>query len=283
MPMNGTQPGPSAERYTLVSFHAHPDDEALLTGGTLARAAAEGHRVVLVVATSGERGLTSPALASELGTRRMHELQLAAEALGVSRVVSLGYEDSGLDGAAGDFGRSFSSIPVDVVAAELAEVLRAERADVLTTYDARGGYGHPDHIHVHHSGQRAAEMAGTPTVLQATVKREAIQQALRIVSVLRLRPGGVDAADFDDGFTPARNITHAVDVRRWAKQKRAAMAAHTSQSAGGADIRTLAFLLRLPMPVFRWALGREWFVETGRQAAPVPLDDVFASLRPVSA
>jgi LmbE family N-acetylglucosaminyl deacetylase len=92
----------------------------------------------------------------------------------------------------------------------------------------------------------------------------------------------VDAATFDDAFTPARDITHAVDVRRWAKQKRAAMAAHASQASGGTDIRTLALLLRLPMPVFRWALGREWFVETGRPASSAPLDDVFASLRPGS-
>src|SRR5205085_2707516 len=84
--------------YTMVSFHAHPDDEALLTGGTLARAAAEGHRVVLVVATAGGAGLTSSAVLAEgqLARRRLAELHRSAEALGCARVECLGYQDSGM-------------------------------------------------------------------------------------------------------------------------------------------------------------------------------------------
>src|SRR3954469_18300192 len=88
--------GARAAEYTLVSFHAHPDDEALFTGGTLARASAEGHRVVLVVATAGELGLTGGDGAG-LGARRAGELAAAAAALGVARVVTLGYGDSGFD------------------------------------------------------------------------------------------------------------------------------------------------------------------------------------------
>src|SRR3954465_14291784 len=95
MPVKGTSLGDAAPRYTLVSFHAHPDDEALLTGGTLARAAAEGHRVVLVVATGGERGLTGKPV-DDLAAARRRELDQAAAALGVQRVVLLGYEDSGM-------------------------------------------------------------------------------------------------------------------------------------------------------------------------------------------
>src|ERR1700753_4360317 len=89
--------------YTLVSFHAHPDDEALFTGGTLARAAAEGHRVILVVATAGEAGLAATSLVGDgvLADRRMAELERAAAALGCRRVHLLGYDDSGLDGRAG--------------------------------------------------------------------------------------------------------------------------------------------------------------------------------------
>ena len=79
--------------HTLVALHAHPDDESLLTGGTLARAAAQGHRVVLVVATAGERGLAQEA--AGLGARRVAELERAAELLGVTRTVLLGYGDSG--------------------------------------------------------------------------------------------------------------------------------------------------------------------------------------------
>jgi LmbE family N-acetylglucosaminyl deacetylase len=154
-----------------------------------------------------------------------------------------------------------------------------EGADVLTTYDAFGGYGHRDHVHVHRVGQRAAEIADTPVVLEATVKREAIQKALRILARFGVRPGGAVAAEFDNAFSAGCDITHQVDVRRWARQKHAAMKAHASQSSGGSDIRTLAFLVRLPMPVFRRALGREWFVEVGRAVDGPPLDDVFTSLR----
>ncbi|HET6666661.1 MAG TPA: PIG-L family deacetylase, partial [Intrasporangium sp.] len=82
--------------YTLLAFHAHPDDEALLTSGTMARAAAEGHRVILVVATDGELGLASQAyVAGGLAARRRRELETSARELGVARVEHLGYADSG--------------------------------------------------------------------------------------------------------------------------------------------------------------------------------------------
>src|SRR5690349_16575445 len=92
MRQDGVMPG------ALVSFHAHPDDEALLVSGTLARAAAEGHRVVVVVATAGEAGLTDEAHAADgrLGERRLAELRRSADLLGVARVECLGYADSGL-------------------------------------------------------------------------------------------------------------------------------------------------------------------------------------------
>src|SRR5947209_19692433 len=125
-----SRPGHStpAVRYTLVAFHAHPDDEALFTGGTLARCAAEGHRVVLVTATAGERGLTG-AGASNLGPTRLAELRAAAAALGVSRVVTLGYGDSGMGDGPPPAG-SLCAVPLDEVADRLAAVLREERADV---------------------------------------------------------------------------------------------------------------------------------------------------------
>jgi LmbE family N-acetylglucosaminyl deacetylase len=281
----GTRPSVSrrssvlSDRYTVLSFHAHPDDEVLLTGGTLARAAAEGHRVVLVVATAGERGLAAGDLTATLGQKRMDELEAAAAALGVARVVSLGYADSGFLEPADPPAGSFSATPVETAAAALAAILREESADVLTTYDARGGYGHRDHIHVHQVGRRAAQLAGTPVLLEATVKREAIQRAIRLLHRLGVRPGGVTSDAFDAAFSPAEEITHQVHVGRWARQKRAAMHAHLSQTTGGSDLRTLAFLLRLPLPVFRWALGKEWFVEVGRPVPARPIDDVFDSVR----
>ena len=265
----------------LVSLHAHPDDEALLTGGTLARAAAEGHRVVLVVATDGAAGLADGPT-EVLAARRVEELHRSARALGVARVVRLGHRDSGyLTAASGEGEPVFSDLPVEVVAAEVARVLREEGADVLTSYDAHGGYGHPDHVQVHRVGALAAELAGTPVVLEATVDRTLLHRAMRVVSLLPGVVGDVTAERVRGAFTARADITHRVDVRAHAGAKRAALAAHASQSeTGGArGVRGLGLLLLLPRPVFRVLAGREWFVQRGAVPARRPLDDVFAGVR----
>lgn len=248
---------------TVVSFHAHPDDEALLTGGTLAKAAAQGHRVILVTATAGAAGLAAAHFESgeDLGRRRLAELERAAAALGCAAVEVLGYDDSGMDGSApGD--APFASADVEAAATRLAAILRRENADVLTIYDPRGGYGHPDHVQVHRVGVRAAEMAGTPVVLEATVNRDLLRRALRLMRIGRLGTR-IEMPPLDQAFTPRSSLTHRIDVRDHLDSKRAAMAAHASQaSADGAD-RTLALFLRLPAPVFRLLLGHEWFVQHG--------------------
>jgi LmbE family N-acetylglucosaminyl deacetylase len=262
--------------YTLVALHAHPDDEALFTGGTIARLAAEGHRVVLVVATGGERGLTRPG-ARDLGATRRAELAAAAEALGAARVVELGYGDSGMSGPVP--AASLCAAPVAEVAAAVAAVLAEESAHVLTTYDARGGYGHRDHVRVHEVGHAAAALAGTPVVLEATIAQESLLRGVRLLNRVGVRPGGMRAADLAVSYTPRAEITHEVDVRPWLAAKRAALRAHASQATGGADVRTVALLGRLPTPIARVVLGREWFVEAGRSASRHKLQDVFASLR----
>jgi LmbE family N-acetylglucosaminyl deacetylase len=266
---------PTEVAYTLVAFHAHPDDEALFTGGTLARFAATGHRVVLVTATAGERGLAADD--AELGAVRLLELETAAAALGVSRVVLLGYGDSGMDGPvpAG----SLCAAPVEEVAARVAAVLEEERADVLTVYDANGGYGHRDHVRVHEAGVRAAELAGTPVVLEATVPREALQRAVGLLNRVGVRPGGMTAADFADAYRARSEITHEIDVRPWLDAKLTALRAHASQASGGGDVRTVRLLSRLPRPLARQVLGREWYVERGRIPDRNPADDLLASLR----
>ncbi len=270
--------------YTLVVFHAHPDDEALLTSGTMARASAEGHRVVLVVATAGGVGLVSSDFLGEgesLAARRLAELRRSATALGCARTEVLGYADSGLDGLAAGEGaaQAFAAADVDEAAERLAAVLREERADVLTSYDPAGGYGHPDHVQVHQVGLRAADLAGTPVVLEATVDRDLITRALRLVQKVYRFPPEFDPTTFDRAYTPRAQLTHKVDVRRYAVRKRTSMAAHASQAtADGAD-RTLAAFLRLPMPVFRRVFGQEWYVERGRRSGGPLLDDIFATLR----
>jgi LmbE family N-acetylglucosaminyl deacetylase len=265
--------------FTLVAFHAHPDDEALLTAGTLARAAAEGHRVVLVVATAGEAGLVSGGRTGPaLGTRRRAELDRSAAALGVARVEVLGYADSGMRAEAGG-AEAFARADVDEAAGRLAQILVDESADVLTIYDPAGGYGHPDHVQVTRVGARAAQLAGTPSVLEATVDRSALQRVLRLVHRLPGIPADFAPQRFDRAFSAPDELTHCVDVRRYAGAKRAAMAAHVSQAVADEGTRTLAVLLRLPGPLFRLALGREWFVERSRVPQRPLLDDVFATVR----
>ena len=273
--------------FTLVSFHAHPDDEALLTGGTLARVAAEGHRVVLVTATAGEAGLSGDGMrdAASLEARRLAELAESARALGCERWEVLGYADSGWDptGSSRPAEGSFSRLDPEGPAQRLAAILREEQADALTVYDAHGGYGHPDHLQVHRVGVRAAQLAGTPVVLEATVDRALLQ---RVAAVMRWIPGVrrlVPADRFAGAFLPRAELTHRVDVRPHLAAKRAALAAHHSQTTGAgpgeSPVRTVALLLRLPRSVLAPALGREWFRERGREHSGAMLDDVFASLR----
>ncbi|MQY05642.1 PIG-L deacetylase family protein [Actinomadura macrotermitis] len=245
-------------RRTCVFFHAHPDDEALLTAGTMARLTAEGHRVVLAVATAGEKGLTGRKGDGDgLGEVRTAELHASAAALGCARVVLLGYADSGLDGAApGGFARA----DVGEAAARLARLLLEEDADLLTVYDPAGGYGHPDHVQVHRVGVAAAELAGTPVVLEATVDRDLLLRVLRPLARCGLLPRALDVARFETAYAGRGEITHRVRVGPWAGAKRAGMAAHATQTSGGDSVRTLAALLRLPRPLFRRVLGTEYYV-----------------------
>ncbi|MGI8615086.1 MAG: PIG-L family deacetylase [Nocardioidaceae bacterium] len=266
--------------YTVVSFHAHPDDEALLTAGTLAAAAQAGHRVVLVTATAGELGLTSSELATggRLAGRRIDELRAAAATLGCARVELLGYADSGMRGESSD-PDAFARADVATAAGRLADLLHEEQADVLTVYDANGGYGHPDHVQVHRVGTAAARLAGTPVVLEATVDADLLRRVLRAVTRVRRLAGLQPPLGTQSLFTPRAQLTHRVDVTRQLSAKRAALSAHATQrQADGAD-RTIAWFLRLPRPLFRLVFRSEWFTEQGRAPGGRLEGDIFASLR----
>ncbi len=247
---------------TLVCFHAHPDDESIATGGTMARAAAEGHRVVLVVATGGEFG-ESPADLAEgetLADRRAAETDRSAVALGVAKVYRLGYRDSGMTGwAQNAFPEAFMNIPVEVAAEALAAILRAEDAHAVTIYDWHGNYGHPDHIAVHRVGRRAAELAGTPQVYEATMNRDRVMQFAEAA-----RAGGIemefDPNDTDDGNPfgmPEAELTTAVDVSAYVGAKRSSMTCHASQ------ITDSSFFLQMPQEAFAAAFGTEWYIRVG--------------------
>jgi LmbE family N-acetylglucosaminyl deacetylase len=248
---------------TLVSFHAHPDDECIVCGGVIRKAADAGHRVVLVVATRGEEGeIPEDLLAGgeELWQRRVAETQASADILGAARVEFLGYRDSGMMGTpANTRPGSFWTTPVEEAAQRLAALLREEQAEVLTCYDANGGYGHPDHIQVHRVGMRAAGLAGTPRVYQSTINRDHIERSVQKFAT-QAAADGVELPELDpDTFgQPEAVITAAVDVTPYLAAKRRAMRAHASQ------ISEQSFFLAMPDEQFRYAFGTEWFIRDGQ-------------------
>jgi LmbE family N-acetylglucosaminyl deacetylase len=254
---------------TLVFVHAHPDDEALLTAGTMARAVAEGNRVILIVATDGAAGLTSEAFRDGLGPTRLAELEVSARALGVTRTVTLGYPDSGLRGEVID---GFAHAGQFTVAKQIATVCDDEQADALIGYDPSGGYGHPDHLQVHRSVRAASVLCSRPPRLfEATLPREPIARAARLAARLHLSPPEFSPAEFASAWTPRARITHRVDVRPYLREKDAALRAHASQSTADGTTRTLGVLTRLPRPMQALLLGTEYYVSVSDpQAASTP-------------
>jgi len=259
---------------TAVFFHAHPDDEAIATGGTMAKARAAGHRVVLVTATGGEHGEVDDGFlppGETLAQRRANELVDAAEVLGCHRLAWLGYVDSGMMGTAeNDHPDSLWQADLDEAAGRLADILREEGADVLTVYDENGNYGHPDHIQVHRVGVRAAEMAGVSRVYEATVDRDHIRGLMQRAAEFGMQDlpetEGVD--DITMG-TPGELITTRVDVRNFLDVKRRAMQAHASQ------IAETSFFLAMPPDAFEATWGIECYIRRGAEPGTDD-DDLFA-------
>ncbi len=274
---------------TLLCFHAHPDDEAIATGGVMAKAAHDGHRVVLVTATRGECGEVAEGFLDEgeaLGDRREIELAEAAKVLGVSRLEILGYHDSGMMGTReNDAPRSFWQADVEEAAQKLAAILQEENVDVMTIYDENGVYGHPDHIKVWEVGVRAAEIAGTKKVYEGTVNRTAWMRRMaesgapmrtveKVDGVDRLVD--VDAADLQPTIefplgVEESELTTAVDVRDFVALKKQAMRVHASQ------ITDESFFLKLSDEDFALGFGTEWFILRGEPAG-VHEYDLFAGI-----
>jgi LmbE family N-acetylglucosaminyl deacetylase len=267
---------------TLVCFHAHPDDESIATAGTMAKAAAAGHRVVLVTATRGELGEPVPGVLAdgeELWTRRVVELERSAEVLGAERVEILGYKDSGMMGEASNDDREcFWQADVDEAGERLAVILRAVDCDVLTIYDDHGNYGHPDHIQVHRVGKRAGELAGIVHVYESTMNRDAILRAIREraedFEAMRADGRGPEIDENTDMGSPEAIITHAIDVSGFVDRKRESMQCHESQ------ISPDDFFLAMPDDGFASAFGVEWYIAEGAsRPADAPMgDDLFADV-----
>ena len=167
---------------TLMTVHAHPDDETIGTGGAMAKAVEAGHRVVLVTCTRGELGeivvpeMDTPDNHRRLGEIRAGELERAMAVLGVTEWENLGYRDSGMMGTDGNRDpRSFWQADLDEAARRLTWLVRRYQPDVMTTYNSFGGYGHPDHIRTHDVAVRAFERAGDPAWYPEQFKEPGIE------------------------------------------------------------------------------------------------------------
>jgi LmbE family N-acetylglucosaminyl deacetylase len=270
------------EALTLMAVHAHPDDEAIGTGGVLARYGDEGVRTVLVTCTNGELGDgpggVKPGEAGHdeaaVVARRHEELLASCAVLGINHLELLGYRDSGMDGwPQNGADGSFWTTPVKAASARLEELIEKYQPQVVVTYDERGLYGHPDHIQTHRATMAAVDRTGIPAkVYYTAVPRSALASLAET-----LRAQGVElpeAIDEDPGFgAPDEVITTTVDCAAVAGRKYDSLAAHASQM----DNR---FLLNLGRPVFESIMTREAFIRVrDRTGYPVPEDDLFAGLR----
>jgi N-acetyl-1-D-myo-inositol-2-amino-2-deoxy-alpha-D-glucopyranoside deacetylase len=230
----------------ILFVHAHPDDEAIGTGATMARYAAAGAHVTLVTCTLGEEGeIHVPALAQlaadradQLGGYRLTELAAACRALGVSDHRFLGgagrFRDSGMMGLpTNDHPRAFWRADLDTAAGLLVEVFREVRPQVLVTYDENGFYGHPDHIQAHRVAMRACELAGEYAprkVYWTAVPRSVIEAGMKAFGESSDNPfADVDNVDDLPFGTPDEEIAARLDAHEYADAKVAAMKAHATQ------------------------------------------------------
>jgi N-acetyl-1-D-myo-inositol-2-amino-2-deoxy-alpha-D-glucopyranoside deacetylase len=268
---------------TLFLVHAHPDDEAISTGGVMRRAHDEGRRVVLVTCTRGEEGeihqMDEAATRPRLAEVRTEELRRAGEVLGVDRQEFLGYRDSGMAGTESNQNpASFHQVSIHDAANRLTALLREERPEVVVTYGADGIYGHPDHVKAHEVTVAALDLLESegwqPAKAYFTVLSRSRLQQLR----KQAEEMGTDTFS-ENGMarrlygTPDEEITTAVDVRPWIGVKRAAFAAHTSQNDPKGPLASMAD------SIYETALGTEFFVlARGALAGGEPETDLFAGI-----
>ncbi len=263
---------------TLLAVHAHPDDETITTGGTLARYSAEGVRTIVVTCTHGDLGeVRDPALlaaADSVADLRDRELDAAAARLGVSRVVRLGYSDSGLAGWPENFRPGALSVAdLGEAAARLLEIIEEERPQVMLAYDASGGYGHPDHIKAHQVAVAAFQASGAARPARLYFVRFPLRWSRGFVHALRgagidapgSAPAGADAGpDVAEIGTADELVTTRIDVRDYVATKRAALACHQSQMA--AD----HFLMRMPEALAQELWAFEFFSREDAAGDAVP-------------
>ncbi len=282
----------------VMMVHAHPDDECLSTGGTLARYSTEGIHTVLIIATGGEEGeivvpeMDTPENKARLREIRDGELACSVAHLGVQTLERLGYRDSGMaDTEANHHPESFNMADKDQATARLVALIRRYRPQVLVTYDERGGYGHPDHIACHTTTVAAFDAAGDPTrypeLGEAWTPQKLYYTAFPRTAVYRawtiMRERGMstplDNPDFDaSNFTVEdTRITTTIPIHDYLPQKRSAIDCHITQ------IRKESPFLVMPEDVAYELFGTEHFILAASRV-DVPNtgereDDLFAGLR----
>lgn len=247
---------------TVVYLHAHPDDEASGSAGTIARATRRGDRVVIVFATGGEHGDAPTALAAgqSVADYRRAEAEASAKVTGAARIAWLGYHDSGMNGwdQNGD-PAAFTNASDEEAGRRLADILDDEHADVLVGYDWHGGYGHPDHVKVHAVAHRAAGLAAsTPQLLDSTMNRDRMREFYQQAVAAGMADESWDPdGPADDGNPfgePQAEISYRVDTRDLIGVTRAALECHASQSDVG-------WMLQMPPEQFTEMFGFEWFID----------------------
>jgi LmbE family N-acetylglucosaminyl deacetylase len=275
-----------AETLTLMAVHAHPDDEASSTGGVLAKYSDEGVRTVVVTCTNGEFGDSPGGIKpgtdghdeAAVAEIRLAELRQSVKILGVTELELLGYHDSGMpEWDYKDRPDAFCNIPVDVVADRIGALIERYRPQIVITYDDKGMYQHPDHVHASLAAQAAVAATGIPAKLYLTAMRRSdwskVWEALRDL--------GEDVPDFSS--TPPevlrqmeeaeQRISTTVDIQSVLGRKRDALMAHASQIQE-------SWFSKIPPEIATQAFGRESFIRAAdTTGAPLPEDDLFAGIR----
>jgi N-acetyl-1-D-myo-inositol-2-amino-2-deoxy-alpha-D-glucopyranoside deacetylase len=287
--------------HRMLLVHAHPDDEVISTGGTMARYASENALVTLITCTLGEEGeivvphLEHLAATREdgLGWHRIEELAAACEALGVKDHRFLGgpgrWRDSGMMGEpTNDNPASFWQADLTEAARDLVAIMRETRPQVVITYDENGGYGHPDHIQAHHVTVAAFDLSGDPDYepelgepwAPAKLYYQAIPRSQFIEGMQALKERGVQTPEFDEEpsfIVDDHLITTVIDTGDYLQAKVAAMRAHESQIAMDDFFYAMADgggRMMFAQETFRLVRG-----EVGPTGEDGKEDDVFAGVR----
>ncbi|OBF34418.1 N-acetyl-1-D-myo-inositol-2-amino-2-deoxy-alpha-D-glucopyranoside deacetylase [Mycolicibacterium peregrinum] len=258
-----------SETPRLLFVHAHPDDETLTTGATIAHYAARGADVRVVTCTLGEEGEVigdryarlAVDQADQLGGYRISELTKALSALGIGAPHFLGgpgrWRDSGMEGSPARKQQRFIDADFDEAVSELVRIIEEMRPHVVVTYDPDGGYGHPDHKQAHRVTTAAVAAAGWAvpkfywTVMASSAMRAGLQ-SLRDVPTDWIR---IDVGDVPFGYADDR-IDAVVDAAAQLPAKIAAMRAHATQVTVAADSSAFALSNNLALPL----LGEEHYV-----------------------